>query len=415
MKCHNAVILNGFKQHNKGIKMSTSNSDSKAELRRCASSWWHPYIVRDEMTFREIVSIIFKELVERRSLVMFTTKYKYIRDHVPSDMSVILLHHLMLVRGNAALEIFTYLENDGYDFEKFVNIREDNTLMTPLMIGASCGNILLVKKLLKYNPHVNEIDCDGNTAMIHATKSDYGRDKLGMIKLLLSIEKLDINVRNNDGLSALSYTADIRYRRKDDTQNCKDKVEIIKTLLDHGADPNGDPEPFIFKVMMKHADTQVVRLLAKHGLDPNVMSTDLYPGHTPLTLAIRRNRTEIAMILINEARASIYLPDVNGKRPLDYIKNKPNGRFRSAYWIKYDTHPKTIDILTNVLNVLTEENLEETYQGIHGIVCIYANPEGSAIKREKLKTYINKLDEDMKLEITGILPLPIEEEIVDHL
>lgn len=318
----------------------------------------------DATDFKKIGTKFLKKCLKSRRWDVFGWEYERIRALTPIGGSLLIS---LMKRGYSShknLEIFTFLEgpDSKYDIQSYVNEKYkckpypkywgEKKEYTPFMIGVYNGNTELLKRLLKYNPNVHDYDTDGMNALICATKFCPGRKKLEMIKLLLEIGGFDINHRDASGNSALSYMATIGYRQKNDIYNCRDKVAIIRLLLEHGADPNGDLIPFIFRVMKTHGDTEIVRLLIEHDVNPNVVLEEIkddaagrlcscaYPswavtknnlGHTPLTFAIRHNRADIAIMLINYKKTDVLIPGPKGKTPEYYLARRPFGRDKRFY------------------------------------------------------------------------------------
>jgi ankyrin repeat protein len=73
------------------------------------------------------------------------------------------------------------------------------------------------------------------------------------------------------------------------------QTEIVRLLLEHGANPNGTPEnPSPLIEGITNGQTEIVRLLLEHGANPN--GTPENPS--PLIEAIRHSRTSIVSILL---------------------------------------------------------------------------------------------------------------------
>ncbi len=77
----------------------------------------------------------------------------------------------------------------------------------------------------------------------------------------------------------------------------KGHVEIVRLLLEHGADPNARDihggTPLHDAALWGH--TEVVKLLLEHGADPNIRDKT---GATPLLLAVDQDHTDVAKLLL---------------------------------------------------------------------------------------------------------------------
>lgn len=116
--------------------------------------------------------------------------------------------------GYNSLDFFKYLEGLGIA----PNIKNNNG-KTPLHnIAYRNKDIPTFNYFIDKGVNVNQADKNGNTALINAS----GRNSLEIIKLL-SDKTSDINHKNNDGKSALTYSL-------------RNKPEIVQYLIDKGAD-----------------------------------------------------------------------------------------------------------------------------------------------------------------------------------
>ena len=188
-----------------------------------------------------------------------------------------------------------------------------DTGMTPLLFAARYGDVDAVRLLLDRGARVEEADEGGVTPLLMATV----RGHADVIQQFLD-HGADPNAAG-PGFTALHWAAgtwetSMTYDYPDADGEWKAlgglqvrKLELIKALLDHGADVNArvtkSPPRFginmFFMVQMAgatpfwiaalSADLEVMRLLVAHGADPAIPSED---GVTPLMVASGMGRIE---------------------------------------------------------------------------------------------------------------------------
>jgi uncharacterized protein len=168
----------------------------------------------------------------------------------------------------------------------------------PLVFAARQGDIESAKLLLEHGADVNQQTEGGWTALIAAVQNRYYE----MAKVLLE-HGADPKIQNKGGWSALYLATDNRNIEGGDYPTRKpdmDHLEIIKLLIDRGADVNArmhsstetrtifthqwlyedGATPFLRAA--QSSDLALMKLLLEHGADPQLATDD---GTTPLMVA----------------------------------------------------------------------------------------------------------------------------------
>lgn len=146
--------------------------------------------------------------------------------------------------------------------------------LTPLQAAAKGGHVELVKFLIDEGALVQDHE-QGNEALLDAASSGH----FNVVKLLCCEGKIDPNVQYARGTTALCRAAELRDR---DSQK-ESGEEMVKFLLDQGADPNlGTSDGPLHRASL-HSHLNTMRLLLDHGADP----TKVCDNTTPLTNAIK--------------------------------------------------------------------------------------------------------------------------------
>jgi ankyrin repeat protein len=173
---------------------------------------------------------------------------------------------------------------------------------TPLMYAARQGALDAAKALTDAKAELNLTDPDGTTALVLAIiNSQYH------VAAHLLSKGADSNIADTSGMAALYAAVDINtlpwmFGRPDPVprSSAVSCIEVIKQLLDHGANPNaaltavllqrlhtdGDASlgvgstPFLRAA--KSGDVEVMRLLLAHGANPKAVNKD---GATAIMLA----------------------------------------------------------------------------------------------------------------------------------
>ena len=203
-----------------------------------------------------------------------------------------------------------------------VNTRR-NDHQTPLHLASYLGIVEIVRLLLDHGADP-EANAEGNVGSKPLHMVSYGKyrsqeDGVRVAQLLLE-RGADVNTRRNDhwtSLHAASYLG---------------IVEIVRLLLDHGADPEANAEgdvgskPLHFvsfgEYRSQEDGVRVAQLLLEHGVDVNTRRNNRW---TPLHIASLLGKFEIAQVLIDHS-AEVDAVDDIGETPLH---NVSQGKYES--------------------------------------------------------------------------------------
>jgi ankyrin repeat protein len=167
--------------------------------------------------------------------------------------------------------------------------------------------------LLEHGADVNTKDDFGITPLHWA--ADKGH--VEVVKLLLE-RGADPNAKSNyswtSGWTPLHYAAD------------KGHIEVVEALLKHGADVNAKDKDgkTPLHVASVRGDVNIVKLLLERGADPNARDGN---GETPLHWAASKGHVEVVEVLL-EYGADINIKDRDGRTPLHVA----SAAYRAPEW-----------------------------------------------------------------------------------
>ncbi len=207
---------------------------------------------------------------------------------------------------------------------------------TPLHYSVQKGSLSLTKLLLDNKANPNMFDLDGYTPLHIAAESG----NLSIAKLLIESGAL-VNERkiddrlNSSGMTPLISTF---IPLQDWSKLSDERLNIIKLLLEHKADPNlmtyageyeFNPSAAIHIIIDHYWESSeedslqnlyvqrienVVRLLLKYGANPNLQRPD---GITPLHIAVQKESVSITKLLLDSS-ANPNFQNQEGFTPLHF-------------------------------------------------------------------------------------------------
>ena len=196
-----------------------------------------------------------------------------------------------------------------------VNTRS-NDHQTPLHLASYFGSVEIVRLILDHgaDPEANAEGDMGDKPLHKVSYGKYRSEEDGVRVAQLLLERgADVNTRRNNHQTPLHVAS------------YYGNVEIVRLLLDNGADPEADAPDNIGgrplhkvsfgKCRSEEDGVRVAQLLLKRGANVNTRRND---HRTPLHIASRFGKVEIVQLLIDRG-AKIDAVDNSGTTPLHEV------------------------------------------------------------------------------------------------
>jgi len=171
---------------------------------------------------------------------------------------------------NLSAEAFEYLDKleDVFYAREDLNVNlQNNRGETALLLAAKANRVVTVEKLIAKFADVNIQDNHGYTALIEAVKRQYST----LLSVLLEHEKIDVNIKNENGDTAFSismnFLLDRDARAKGIANKLLDRDDVdVNIRNDLGA------APLITAYVNKYNDILTI-ILKKENVDVNIRGT----------------------------------------------------------------------------------------------------------------------------------------------
>ncbi|XP_037423387.1 putative ankyrin repeat protein RF_0381 isoform X3 [Triticum dicoccoides] len=196
---------------------------------------------------------------------------------------------LLFAACKGSLEICRFLvEDSGLDVDSASKTGE-----TPMVYAALAGKVQVMRYLLDRGADPAVRDDNGSTPLHYAAEE--------AVRLLLS-KGVPVDPVDHRGAPLQLAVA-------------KDRVEVVKLLLEHGADPNKLVNHILTPLLMAviRNSLKCMKLLIEAGADLNARGNS---GPTPLTQAVDDGSTDFVKLLL-EAGADPNIPSEHGAIPVE--------------------------------------------------------------------------------------------------
>jgi ankyrin repeat protein len=216
---------------------------------------------------------------------------------------------------------------------------QNNDGNTPLMLAVIYNMKNIVIELLKNpNINVNLKDIGGNTALMLAIKKDSPdmSDMSDITEILLNRTDIDINLQNDDGFTVLMLVIDNRLITTERAFSIIDKILDFSNIDINLKNNKGFTVLMLFidnsKVHTERRTVAIVdRILGFSNIDVNLINND---KNSALILAIEKDRTYIAVKLLEKPNIDVNLENIYKKNALILAVKHDNLYFISKLLIK---------------------------------------------------------------------------------
>ena len=183
---------------------------------------------------------------------------------------------------NYHIEVVEYLIGMGAD----VNYINENHSASVIQSAVKCGNYevfcLVVDKL--------SVECDWTEVLISAIRGG----NLDILKYIVEKKGAKVNEESKWGIYPLEVAANNKYH----SNRIKNPVEIVRYLVDQGADLNKINKGNVFEWAMQKSDEATIEYMIEKGV--NIVIAAQEDDWTPVAMALDNNNFAAARHLLRE-------------------------------------------------------------------------------------------------------------------
>jgi ankyrin repeat protein len=255
-----------------------------------------------------------------------------------------------------------------------------NPLVNAIFFGETENDNKIAKELIKAGADVNIKDAVYGITPLMATHSNNGNDKLDLLKLLIQ-SGADVNAQPYSGVTALIYISDRSHT-----------PEMIEELLKAGANINHQDAygtTALFKASNHYSSfNKIAIVLIKAGANVNIQDNN---GNTPILLASMANKYELVKELINAgADFSIHYASKGNKTIIELAKEGKFNKQITNLILNYKpiiNRTRNVSALKETLgeNTRLPENVLSSISGY-----LSGKPGTLNTQLQSLKTNVNK-------------------------
>ena len=226
-----------------------------------------------------------------------------------------------------------------------ISARHVQSGRSALSVASHCGNVEVVRLLLRYGASVDELDVSSFSALHLASL----RGHVDVVELLLQ-EHADIDIKGPNERTALRIASE------------KGQLEVAEVLLRKKAKVNARDQNQMtpLHVAAKHGDVAMTSLLANHGAhveakDSNFMGAIHYAcegGHHDVISVLLSHKADIEAhgkasmtpLLCASAAGKANVAEFLLKKKAS-LKHRGEGDMTALHWASFNGHVEVIDLL----------------------------------------------------------------------
>ncbi len=206
------------------------------------------------------------------------------------------------------------IQNENYEtIDKYINLISEYNIETEyaaIHIAVRCQHVQLITYLVQHSADINQRTYDNESS---ALKIAVRHSWVHIIKLLF-----DLGAKIDTSFTIPLLTTAVR----------TNDTDIVKLLLQHGADPNQKENHSIntpFTVSILHSNFNIVQLLLQHGANVNdIIEWSNNEHDIPLNFVICYSNNEPLIKLLLRHSADVHFLDERKRSPLHFAAAENN-------------------------------------------------------------------------------------------